>query len=230
VRCVTGRPDSSAGIRFRGLIEAKTQFLVLVRPSRRVRRNGRPRDSSACGRLERAGVGFACALQSHRWTCFISRPTGRPIDRDPGLMALINVDLRPSSVSLQGARRSMGWTVNSPSMQGRRPSAHLRRTSPLEAIKIIRGVQGGRMNCRARHALAQSLGCSCAVLHFTEVYGRRGRRSTAWWRGPPGGGAFAVCGAGPALPGTQIANSSMSTDVIEAWSRPATKWRCMRAR
>jgi nucleoside-diphosphate-sugar epimerase len=155
----------------RGLIEAKTQVVVLVRPSSRVPAQWQDRVTSiACDDWSEAGLRTALASQPFDLAFHLATYGVRPIDRDPGLMALINVDLPARVVGLckeRGARLVMAGTF---SEYARPPDQmHLTERSPLEAMKVYGASKaaGGI----AATALAQSLGVKLRLLRFFQVYG-----------------------------------------------------------
>jgi nucleoside-diphosphate-sugar epimerase len=155
----------------RELIEADRPVVVLVRPGSRVPEQWLGRSTCiTCDDWSEAGVRAALGSQPFDIAFHLATYGVRPIDRDPGLMARINVDLPALVIRLckeRGAHLVMAGTFS----EYANPPDQMRLTerSPLEAIKLYGASKaaGGI----AASALAQSLGVKLRLLRFFQVYG-----------------------------------------------------------
>jgi nucleoside-diphosphate-sugar epimerase len=155
----------------RGLIEAKLQVVVLVRPGSPVPEQWHGRVTCiACDDWSEAGLCAALASQPFDLVFHLATYGVRPNDRDPGLMLRINVGLPALFVRLckeRGARLVMAGTF---SEYERTPDqTRLSERSPLETRKIYGASKaaGGIV----ASALAESLGVRLRLLRFFQVYG-----------------------------------------------------------
>jgi nucleoside-diphosphate-sugar epimerase len=168
---VTGATGFIGGHLVDELIDAKTQVVALVRPGSRLPDRWRGRVTCiGCADWGEGGLRAALASQSFDAAFHLAAYGVRPIDRDPGLMLRINVDLAALLVSLckeRGARLVMAGTFS----EYQRPVDRSRLTeqSPLEAARIYGASKaaGGIVAC----ALAESSGVKLRLLRFFKVYG-----------------------------------------------------------
>ena len=155
----------------RGLLEAGRPVVVLVRPGSRVPDGWQERVTRiACADWSEEELRAALASQPFDIAFHLATYGVRPTDRDPGLIARVNVDFPARFVRLckeRDAHLVMAGTFS----EYARPSGQTRLTesSPLEAKKIYGASKaaGGT----AASALAQSLGVKLRLLRFFQVYG-----------------------------------------------------------
>jgi nucleoside-diphosphate-sugar epimerase len=155
----------------RRLIEADRPVIALVRPGSRVPERWQGRVTCiACEDWSEAGVRVALASRPFDIAFHLASYGVRPTDRDPDLLARINVDLPALVVGLckeRGAHMVMSGTFS----EYAKPPDQMRLTedSPLEVQKIYGASKaaGGV----ATSALAQSLGVTLRLLRFFQVYG-----------------------------------------------------------
>jgi nucleoside-diphosphate-sugar epimerase len=155
----------------RGLIEADRPVVAVVRPGSPVPEQWHGRVACiACSDWSAAGLRAALASQSFDVAFHLATYGVRPIDRDPGLMVRINVDLPAALVQVcqeRDAHLVMAGTFS----EYERPPGQTRLTerSPLETRKIYGASKaaGGIV----ANALAESLGVKLRLLRFFQVYG-----------------------------------------------------------
>jgi nucleoside-diphosphate-sugar epimerase len=155
----------------RGLIEAQTQVVALVRPGNRAPEHWHGRVTCiACDDWSEAGLRAALAPQPFDVAYHLAAYGVRPSDREPRLMLRVNVELPAHIVCLckeRGARLVMAGTLS----EYERPPDQTRLTerSPLETAKIYGASKaaGGMVAT----ALAESLGVKLRLLRLFKVYG-----------------------------------------------------------
>jgi nucleoside-diphosphate-sugar epimerase len=197
----------------RGLLEAKTQVVVLVRPGSRMPEQWHDRVTCiACDDWSEAGLHAALASQPFDVAFHLATYGVRPIHRDPGLMVRVNVDLPALFVRLckeRGARLVMAGTFS----EYARPPEQTRLTerSPLETRKIYGASKaaGGI----AADALAESLGVRLRRLRFFQVYGEG---EAAHRLLPSLATGLARGERVPLSDGTQVRDFIYADDVVEA--------------
>src|ERR1700686_3458483 len=154
-----------------GLIDAKMQVVVLIRPGGQLPDQWRGRVACIdCGDWSGEGLRAALASRPFDVAFHLASYGVRPTDRDPDLMLRINADLPAHLVHLckeRGARLVMAGTFSEYEKPAdRRP---LTEQSPLEMGKIY-GASKAAGGIFAS-ALAESLGVKLRLLRFFNVYG-----------------------------------------------------------